>query len=174
MENYPEEYFYSLVNFLSTHDIERLFYLLEGNFKFIKLAIVLSLTLPGVPLIYYGDEVGLDGGRDPDNRRPLPWRNFNEGIYNQYKSLCNLRKNHDILKKGSIYFIENQDFLIYKRTFDAKSIYVVFNNFKSKNFDTYLLSEKPIKLKDIENGDIYETGDSIPIGEFDYKILLEM
>lgn len=174
MENYPKEYFYSLVNFLSTHDIERVFYLLDGNFEYIKLAIVLSLTLPGVPLIYYGDEVGLDGGKDPDNRRPLPWGNINNEIYDHYKSLCLIRKNQDILKKGSIYFIENQDFLIYKRTFDGESIYVIFNNFKRKNLDVSILSEKPIKLKDIESENIYEYGDSISIDESDYKILLEL
>ena len=169
MENYPEEYFYSLLNFLSTHDIERVYHLLEGKFNFIKLAIVLSLTLPGVPLIYYGDEAGLDGGRDPDNRRPLPWSNFNEEIYNHYRGLCKIRNEYDAFKKGSIWFVENRDFLMYKRSYDSENIYVVLNNSSANEF----VIEEDIKLQDIENDEIYGLNDSIPFDGFDYRILLE-
>lgn len=169
-ENYPEEYFYSLLNFLSTHDIERVFYLLEGNFNFIKLAIVLSLTLPGVPLIYYGDEVGLDGSGDPDNRRPLPWSNINKEIYNHYSNLCKIRNSYDAFKKGSIFFVENQDFLIYRRSYNGENVYVILNNSSEGEF----VIEKDIKLKNIENDEIYGLNDSIVIDEFDYKILLEI
>lgn len=174
MENYPKEYFYSLINISGTHDIERLFYLLDGNFDFIKLSIVLSFTLPGVPLIYYGDEAGLDGGKDPDDRRPFPWSNVNKEIFNQYKSLCDIRNSSDILKKGSIFFIENPDFLIYKRTFEAKSIYVIVNTISYETFDISNLSNNDAELKDIENNNVYKSDDSISMDKFDYRILLEL
>lgn len=169
-ENYPNEYFYSLLNFLSTHDIERVFYLLEGNFDFIKLAIVLSLTLPGVPLIYYGDEAGLDGGNDPDNRRPFPWNNINKEIYNHYRNLCKIRNSYDAFKKGSIFFVENQDLLIYRRSYNGENIYVFLNNSSANEF----IIKEDIKLKNIENNEIYGLNDAVPLDKFDYKIFLEI
>ena len=52
-------------------------------------------------MIYYGDEVGLKGGDDPDNRRPLPWNNMNMDIYNHFKEIISIRKNFDDLKRFS-------------------------------------------------------------------------
>lgn len=169
MENYPKEYFYSLLNFLGTHDIERVYFLLEGKFDLIKLAILLSLTLPGVPLIYYGDEAGLDGGKDPDNRRPMPWSNFNQEIYNHYSSLCKIRNSYDAFKKGSISFVENESLLIYKRSYGDENIYVVLNNSSDNEF----VIEEDITLQDIENNEIFKLNDSIPIDGFGYRILIE-
>lgn len=169
IENYPKEYFYSLLNFLSTHDIERVFHLLEGNLNFMKLAIVLSLTLPGVPLIYYGDEAGLDGGADPDNRRPFPWININLEIFNHYSSLCKIRNSYDSFKKGLIFFVENEDFLIYKRSYNGENIRVILNNSQDGEF----VIDEDIKLQDIENNEIYELNDSIAMDRFDYRIFLE-
>lgn len=59
------------------------------------------MTLPGVPMIYYGDEVGLKSGDDPDNRRPFPWNNMNMDIYNHFKEIISIRKNFDDLKRFS-------------------------------------------------------------------------
>lgn len=60
--------------FLSNHDQDRVFGILNQNEKWMKLAASVYLTLPGVPFIYYGEEIGMNGyGQDQNKRRPLPW-----------------------------------------------------------------------------------------------------
>ena len=88
LENYPRENFFSTMNMLGTHDTERILTILEGKIEQLKIAVLLQMTLPGVPLIYYGDEAGVKGGKDPDNRKPYPWGKENIEVINIYKNLC--------------------------------------------------------------------------------------
>ncbi len=60
--------------FLSNHDQDRVFGILNQNEKWMKLAASVYLTLPGIPFIYYGEEIGMNGyGQDQNKRRPMPW-----------------------------------------------------------------------------------------------------
>ena len=61
------------LNLLDSHDTPRVFSLLGGDREAMELATLLQMTLPGAPCIYYGDEVGVEGGIDPDSRRAFPW-----------------------------------------------------------------------------------------------------
>jgi cyclomaltodextrinase / maltogenic alpha-amylase / neopullulanase len=61
------------LNLLDSHDNPRLASLLKGDRRAIELAILVQATLPGAPCLYYGGEIGLRGGLDPDNRRAFPW-----------------------------------------------------------------------------------------------------
>jgi neopullulanase len=61
------------LNLLGSHDTPRALSLLGGDHEALQLAVLLQATLPGAPGTYYGDEVGLQGGLDPDNRRAFPW-----------------------------------------------------------------------------------------------------
>ena len=70
---YPWNLPSSMVNLLGSHDTERLFSLARGKLDRLKLAILFSFVFPGIPAIYYGDEVGMQGGKDPDNRRGMLW-----------------------------------------------------------------------------------------------------
>ena len=99
-ENYPKESFYSTMNILGNHDTERILTMLNEDIKSFKIAVAIQIFMPGVPLIYYGDEAGLTGGKDPSNRRPFPWGNINKEIQEWYKKLINLRNTHDVLRKG--------------------------------------------------------------------------
>lgn len=60
-------------NLLDSHDTPRLLHFVDGDVSKAAVARFLLFTYPGVPNLYYGDEVGLTGGRDPDNRRCMPW-----------------------------------------------------------------------------------------------------
>jgi glycosidase len=62
-----------MFNMLDSHDTERLRTLCRGEWARQRQAVLFQMTYPGVPCIYYGDEVGMEGGRDPDNRRAMPW-----------------------------------------------------------------------------------------------------
>ena len=128
LENYPIENFYSSMNLLGNHDTERIFTKLSENIELLKLTIVIQMTIPGVPLIYYGDEVGLLGGRDPQNRRPYPWNKQNKEILNWYKVLGNIRSGEVSLKKGSFKPISiSQEVLAYEREYKSEKIIVLVN-----------------------------------------------
>src|SRR4029078_9982022 len=61
------------LNLLGSHDTPRVLSLLGGDIEAMELAVLLQGTLPGAPCVYYGDEVGLTGGKDPDSRKAFPW-----------------------------------------------------------------------------------------------------
>ena len=171
MENFPIEYYYALWNFTGTHDIPRILSILDGDIDVLKMFAVLLMTLPGVPMIYYGDEVGLKGEGDPDNRRPFPWSDMNMDIHNQFRELIAIRQNFDALKRGSVHFIEDDDFLIYERKYGDEYIYVVLNNSENAVFDIRLISGGII-LKDILTDEIYgPSNEEFELEKLSYKIL---
>lgn len=114
-ENYPKQIVDSLMNPLGTHDTVRILTRLAGYdcenmsrdeqakivltdeehdeaAKLLKIAAILQYTLPGFPSIYYGDEVGLEGGKDPFNRKGYPWLNQDEELLEFYRQLGDMRK----------------------------------------------------------------------------------
>lgn len=141
-ENYPKENFYSLMNLIGNHDTERaLTYL--GNLELLKLAVVIQMTMVGVPLIYYGDEAGVEGGKDPDNRRTFPWGEENKDILYTYKKAIAIRKNNKIFINGDIDFIlSDESVLVFKRTLQEQVIYVCVNRDMNNEKEIILPLEK--------------------------------
>ncbi len=117
LENYPKETLYALMNMLGTHDTMRVKSLLGGMsgdcgasrlssgaeetaVKRLKLGVFLQMTFYGVPCIYYGDEVGMQGGKDPFNRGTFPWRSVDPELLDWYRRLGALRNAADSLQRG--------------------------------------------------------------------------
>jgi len=73
MELYGPTVRTSLLNLLDSHDTGRVMSMADGNVELVVLCLAMLMTLPGAPCIYYGTEVGLEGGPDPDCRRGFPW-----------------------------------------------------------------------------------------------------
>jgi glycosidase len=99
----------------------------------------LNFTIPGIPVIYYGDEIGIPGGNDPDNRRMMIFENLNEdqeNIRNQVIKIAKLRKENMALNYGDLKFILADEFtLAYERIYFENKVVVIFNNdSKSKSF----------------------------------------
>ena len=128
-ENYPTENFYANMNLLGNHDTERILTALNENIKKLKLAICIQMTLPGVPLIYYGDEAGLLGHKDPENRKAYPWGRENKEILEHYSFFGNFRKNEEVLKKGEFYIYKNtpDEILAFKRFYENKEMIIIIN-----------------------------------------------
>ena len=127
-ENYPKEYFYSTMNMLGNHDTERVLTMLNNNVNLLKEAVVIQMTLPGVPLIYYGDEAGLTGGKDPSNRKSYPWGKENKDILEFYRKLSAIRVSEEALRNGEIEFLEfNNGILAYERTLNKDRIIIAVN-----------------------------------------------
>ncbi|WP_426350676.1 alpha-amylase family glycosyl hydrolase [Alloiococcus sp. CFN-8] len=132
-ENYPKEVFYSTMNLIGTHDTERVLTLLEERNhekgkELLKMAIAFQMTFPGVPLIYYGDEAGMRGGRDPKNRATYPWGKEDQEMLHYYRKLTGLRKELDILKKGSLTFIDTEeDVVAFCREYQGEKLITAIN-----------------------------------------------
>lgn len=92
------------LNLLDSHDTVRFLTLLRGNTERMKLAVVLLMTYPGMPCIYYGDEIGMEGGNDPDCRRCFNWdrEHWNHSLFHAYQQLIRLRRLRAELQCGAM------------------------------------------------------------------------
>lgn len=92
----------SMFNLLGSHDTERFLTTCGGNVQKFSLAVAFQLTYEGAPMIYYGDEVGMEGLNDPDCRRGMIWNaeEQNLDLLAWHKTLIALRKNHEVLRRG--------------------------------------------------------------------------
>jgi glycosidase len=120
--DYPEDNALRLMNIISTHDTVRalsrfatpaksnreksVYKMNKSNYNFaverIKNAISLQVLLPGIPCIYYGDEIGMEGLEDPFNRFPMSWHCVCENLLEWYKTILSIRKNNRPLSTGGI------------------------------------------------------------------------
>lgn len=102
VENYPPAFLQHSLNNIGTHDTERIKEILHGDEKLVALAFGMLFMLPGVPCIYYGDEAGLMGKKDPDNRRFFPWGQESKQLQAQVADWAKFRHSHDLLSTGQV------------------------------------------------------------------------
>jgi glycosidase len=86
-EHYPKTAFFGAFTNVGTHDTWRILSQLGDDREKLKRAVQLWISLPGVPSVYYGDEMGLQGEKDPDNRRYYPWDKEPDDIYREFQAL---------------------------------------------------------------------------------------
>ena len=183
-ENYPYQALYSLMNIIGSHDVERIStlfgeapknlsiqekmtYTLPYDQKRladrrVKLAAMWQMTFMGVPCVYYGDEVGVQGYRDPFNRAPFPWNSVDLELLEWYKKMIEIRnesaairtgKYMPLICDGDIYaymrFVDNEeDALGHKHTNEA--VVVILNRGNQTQTVTVDLSQSNItKVFDI-------------------------
>jgi len=146
MANFNVHALHSAMNQLSNHDHSRFLTRTNGstgrlhsvgpraaerdtNKNILMEAVVFQMTWPGAPTIYYGDEAGLAGWADPDNRRPYPWGKEDLTLIALHKKLIALRKAYPALAHGSLEFIwTNHNFLSYGRWDDKHKLIIALNN----------------------------------------------
>lgn len=171
-ENYPAPAFYGLFNFLSSHDTERILTVLggktysnkdeeciaklSGNEKEqakarLKCMIMLQMLLPGVPVIFYGDEAGIEGYRDPFCRRCFPWGNEDSELLNHYKKAIAMRNESPAFSKG-----EFEPIYMYRQGFgfirqDENDKYIVLVN--TGELSTFRIDAARFGISEIKNYD---------------------
>jgi glycosidase len=92
------------LNLLGSHDTPRVLSLLGGDIDAMQLAVLLQGTLPGAPCVYYGDEVGVTGGKDPENRKAFPWdpARWESDLLDATRSTLNLRRAEPALRADEV------------------------------------------------------------------------
>ncbi|PLW80182.1 hypothetical protein C0585_03925 [Candidatus Woesearchaeota archaeon] len=165
--SYPKENLFSMQNLFGSHDSSRLSTIIKNpgikwresehfqmsqkynNPKYNtngltktekrirKNMLVMQFTFPGAPMVYYGDEVGLDGANDPDCRKPMLWDDILSDckidfkLRGFYKRLISKRNKYSALRNGTFKFIshsDNEKILVYIREDKKNKIVVAFNN----------------------------------------------
>lgn len=152
VENYPKEVLDVLMNHLSTHDTMRAITALAGEnctyrdrkwqsthsldereyhygMKLLMAASAMQFALPGVPAIYYGDEAGMQGYKDPFNRRCYPWGKENGELVEWYKKLGKIRNENSVFKDGRFEILSAvAGCVAFSRKNDDEAILVISNS----------------------------------------------
>jgi len=177
MREYPEDNFYALQNLVDSHDVDRIGSQLVNPDRWFdhdanpgqnknynvrkpneaeplkqKLIAGIQMTMPGAPMIYYGDELGMWGGDDPDDRKPMIWADMkfdpevsdplgrerkpdsvfaDMDLLGWYKNLVSIRNENKELSEGDLNFFyvnSKQKVLGYSRTLEDKTIYIFLNS----------------------------------------------
>lgn len=102
---YHPEITYAQMNLLDSHDTARFISIAKNDKTALKLAWLAMFTYPGAPTIYYGDEIGLEGGKDPDCRRGMIWdkSQWDNDLYATARQYIALRKKYRALRRSGIY-----------------------------------------------------------------------
>jgi len=129
---YPRENAFAMYVTLGSHDTERLCTMLGGNLDKLKLAYQFLFAYPGAPALYYGDEIGLEGGKDPDCRRAFPWdpAEWKGDLRPWIQSLISARKERASLRRGEftrIMIDESCGLYAFARTLGPEKTLVVLN-----------------------------------------------
>lgn len=96
-------------------------------------AVVMQMTWPGAPTVYYGDEAGVCGWTDPDNRRTYPWGNEDKGLIDLHREMIRIHKDYQALKTGSVMFLSgDRHFISYGRFDKEDHVVVAVNNSEVK------------------------------------------
>ncbi|MDL2254343.1 glycoside hydrolase family 13 protein [Ruminococcaceae bacterium OttesenSCG-928-I18] len=164
-ENYPAPALSACTTHLSTHDTERILTALadeplngrdrdwqsgrrlsqsryEEGLQKVKLAFVLQFTLPGIPCIYYGDEIGMQGYKDPFNRAYYDWTSGETRLIELIIELSKLRRNCSAFRNGRLHFSYHEPGLIVYERRDEQSAAAVSINFSGRDRTVELLGKR--------------------------------
>ena len=149
LENYPRDVVDCNMNLLGTHDTMRILTALTSGFdgsraenaahklshqqyaegvQLLRMASLLQYTLPGSPSLYYGDEAGLEGCKDPFNRRTFPWGKENPMLQLHFRQLGALRQAEGAIRLGDIQFFRaDSGMLGFTRSYNGRRIHICVN-----------------------------------------------
>lgn len=146
---YHSEFVFASMNMLGSHDTPRTVTVAKHDLQAIALMYLFQMTSPGIPNIYYGDEIGMAGGHDPFCRGAFPWddkSSWDIDLRNTIKVLIDLRKKHAVLRRGSFKIIHaTYRSIFYKRVLGDKTAVIAFNRTnEAEHFDGF--SDIPVQL----------------------------
>ena len=190
VENYPKQCLDVMMNHIGTHDTERAITKITGEsceyrdrnwqsshflnaekyakgVKLLKCAAALQYTLPGVPSVYYGDEAGLQGYKDPFNRGCYPWGKENQELVTFYRTMGEIRRNNKVFSDGFFSPVSSMlGCVAYRRHNENGDIMIIVN--RNEHSIMYGLPEfyknaKTLYGDNVVNGEVYIDGCSFVI-----------
>lgn len=105
-------------NLLGSHDTSRIKTLVGGDPEVVGVGVGLLMTMPSIPMITYGDEIGMEGEFGEDGRKPMPWdkTEWDQEIYNHYQDLIAVRRHSSALRTGGLRWVHvDEDALVFLR-----------------------------------------------------------
>lgn len=182
LENYPSPFLHSAMNLLGSHDCVRIRTVMSGapdpdkitrenqalyipdeystalSAARVKCAAAFLFVLPGVPCIYYGDEVGITGMSDPFNRSTYPWGKENKELLEFFSGISNMRKDNRTLICGDTFYCAlNDDIIACLCKKDNYIIYTIINRNVSDSYDIHFKLPFAIYAKSIFSNEFLET-----------------
>ena len=190
VENYPKQCLDVMMNHIGTHDTERAITKITGEsceyrdrnwqsvhflddekyakgVKLLKCAAALQYTLPGVPSVYYGDEAGLQGYKDPFNRGCYPWGKENQELVTFYRTMGEIRRNNKVFSDGFFSPVSSMlGCVAYRRHNENGDIMIIVN--RNEHSIMYGLPEfyknaRTLYGDSVVNGEVYIDGCSFVI-----------
>ena len=131
-ESYTPQAVTMMFNMLSSHDVDRLVTRCGGDALKIGQCVLMQMAYPGTPCIYYGDEIGMEGSADPNNRHGMNWnkKKWNIGLRDFYKRLIRLRHEKEVLRCGdyqTILLHDEKGLFGFMRTSGRERVLALFN-----------------------------------------------
>lgn len=128
---YDAEIVQAQMNMLGSHDTPRLLTIANNDFSSVQLMFLCQMTIAGAPNIYYGDEIGMTGNRDPDCRKAFPWNareSWNTDLLQAVRRYINLRQRLPVLRRGDFKVLHaDQQVVVYSRRYEDQQAVVAFN-----------------------------------------------
>jgi len=189
LENYPPQVLLANMNLLGTHDSPRILTALVDDFdgsreekarrhlsrqqyamalERLYMAAFLQYTLPGSPSLYYADEAGMEGYKDPFNRRTYPWGKENAQLLSHFRSLGRLRADNEALRLGDIQFFQyGNNRLGFRRSLNGRTLTIYLN----RSCDDWIVEGSHIRMaRNLRN----VTASSITLAPMGYCITEEI
>ena len=155
-------------NQLGSHDISRLLRVCGGDKALVKAGTALLLGFPGAPSIYYADEIGMDGGHDPDNRRCMPWDEsvWDKDLRDFHQRAIAIRRNSDALQQGGFQLLHAAGDLVafQRRSRQEQMIVAAWRGEADRPAPTLDMRKADVPdgstLTDLLTGDLFRVTDS--------------
>lgn len=156
----PKNVMENMFNLVGSHDTIRIKRRFKDNPSFVKLAYLFMFLSAGAPNIYYGDEIGMTGEHDPDNRRCMLWdtNDWDKDFYLFTKKLIQLRKQYPSFKEPDYHFVDHE-ILVFTKSFNDETILTLMNVGPKKSVNTSSLKGTYLNLMTDETYIIRDTMD---------------
>lgn len=118
------------LNLLDSHDTSRFLDICGGDKRRLALAVVFMCCFPGMPCVFYGDELGVMGTDELDFRRATPWDAGDESLRGLYREAIALRRRHPALRRGDLRFLRaeaGEQLLVFERSCPGESLTITIN-----------------------------------------------
>lgn len=167
---YNQEIVLAQMNMLGSHDTPRVMTIASNDIQGVKLMYLNQMTSPGAPNVYYGDEIGLTGGHDPDCRNAFPWNSaetWNASLLDSLKSYIALRNSCDALRRGSfVSLYADHDVVAYGRVHENDYVLTIFNRSQNERTVSIEWADAPTQW----HGELEDAGVTIELAN---EIVLE-